>query len=48
MKPIAFPGAAMVFEYQVSAHSLIVTNTAFAKRFHTAAELSAQPWGFRR
>ena len=48
MKPAAFPGAAIVYEYVVSAHSQIAINAAFAKRFYTAAELSGEPRSFRR
>lgn len=48
MKPSAFPGASVLIEHQVSAHSSIEVNAAFSKRFYTAAELEAQPWGFRR
>ena len=48
MKPATFPGAAILYEYVVSAHSQVAINAAFAKRFYTAAELSGEPRSFRR
>ena len=48
LDPDTFPGAAIVAEYQVSAHSLVVSNPAFSKRYFTSSELTNTPWGMKR